>query len=240
MVLAVVVALDATRLTVALLALAAYLVARLAFRLVLARHDRPLWIPVASELRAGRLDENLLQTTLPRLVHPALRTSTAVALGHLRTDRGDWDGVRACLGRMGGLSRAVLGGTLDEDPSHDAERLTLPERLMVLRSRLAALSGSDLPAEVLFCAGAILHGRGCYRRAFALGRRGWSARPDPVTAYNCACALARSNQPEDALLWLRRSLEGGYPVGDLAGDADLDSLHGIAEFEALAAPRPAP
>jgi hypothetical protein len=237
---AVIVALDATRLTVVLLALAAYLSARMAFRWVLARHDRPLWIAVAGELRSGKLDEDLLQTTLPQLVHPALKTSTAVALGHLRADRADWDGVRACLGRMGLLSRTVVRGCLQADPSDDAPRLTLPERVMVGRSRLAARGGSDLPAEVLFCAGAILHGKGCYRRAFALGRRAYRARPDPVTAYNCACALALINDTEDALEWLRRALDAGYPLGDLESDTDLDSLRALPAFEALAAPRPTP
>jgi len=238
--LAVIVSLDATRLTVVLLVLSAYLLARMAFRSVLARHDRPLWIAVAGGLRSGRLDENLLQTTLPQLVHPALKTSTAVALGHLRADRGDWDGVRACLGRMGLLSRTVLRGCLDENPSDDAQRLALAERLMLMRSRVAARSGSDLPAEVLFCAGAILHGRGCYRRALALGRRAYLARPDPATAYNCACALALTNETDGALEWLRRALDAGYPVQDLAADTDLDSLRAMPEFEALAAPRSAP
>ena len=237
---AILVVLGRTRLFVVLLALTVYLSARAGFRWILARHDRASWIPLAGQLAAGRLDEPLLVSTLPGLVHPALRTSAAVALAHLRADRGDWDGVRACLGRMGPASRAVIRRALDAAVQRDGTALALAERVMVWRVRLAGLTGSEIPSEVLFCAGAILHGRGLYRRAFSLGARAWQGRHDAITAYNCACALARSGDADAALQWLKRALEAGYPSSDLAQDGDFDALRSLPAFSTLAQPPPQP
>jgi hypothetical protein len=230
---------DLNRVLLLLLALALYLGARVGYRWLLARHDRMLWVPVAQSIRAGVLDEQLLVDTLPRLLHPALRTSTAVALAHVRADRHEWDEVPATLGRMGFLSRAVVRGALEA--TEDRPVVTGPERIMLARSRLSAVAGrgADLPAEVLFCAGAILHGRGLHRRAFALGRRAWAAHHDAVTAYNCACALARSGDLGLSVDWLARAVADGYPRRDLLGDDDLVALRPLPAFAALAALPPA-
>jgi hypothetical protein len=220
-------------LTLAGLIIVVYLGLRLAVREVLARHDRPLWAPVAATTRAGRVDGELLAQTLPQLAHPALRTSAAVALAHLRADRGDWEGARSCQARMGPVCRSVVRASLDE--GEDGPGVSAGVALLVVRATVGRWGGmgSDLPSEVLFCAVAMLHGRGLYCRAFAVGRRAWRADPQPVLAYSCGCALARLEQRDESLLWLRRALEAGYPAAVMALDTDLAGLRHLPEFQAL-------
>jgi hypothetical protein len=222
----------------ALLIIGLYLAGRLALRGVLARHDRPRWAPVAAGVAGGRIDEALLAQTLPGLAHPGLRSAAAVALAHLRADRADWEGVAAYLPRMGPLCRAVIASSLAVVA--DGDGVAIPVRIMVLRARVAVRTrlGSGLPSETLFCAVAVLHGRGFYQRAFATCRRAWRARPEAVMAYSCACALARGDRQEQALEWLRRALAAGYPAADLAGDDDLVGLRPLPAFRALAGGAP--
>ena len=240
-------AVDPGPLFFALLIVAAYLGLRMVMRGFLGRHDRPVWAALGVDSRYGRIDDTRLAEALGALAHPVLRSAVAVALAHLRVDRGDLDGARRCLGRMSPLCRSVLRRALDE--AGDGPGLDVGTRLLVLRARwapptevLGGLGGkaADLPVGSLFCTEAVVRGRGHYRRAFSIGEALWSARPHAVVAYNCACALARVDQPSAAMEWLGRALAGGYPADDLAADEDLASLRTLPAFAALAQGRPAP
>ena len=135
---------------------------------------------------------------------------------------------------MGPLCRTVLRRSLEV--ADDGTGVNLGVRVLVGRATVGRLvgAGSDLPSEMLFCAVAVLHGRGLYRRAFAVGRRAWRADPQPVTAYSCGCALARLGDTAAAIGWLRVALASGYPASDMASDDDLAGLRDLPEYEALA------
>ena len=54
------------------------------------------------------------------------------------------------------------------------------------------------------------------------------------TLYNLACLQALSGDREQALSWLRQSVDAGLAQGDwMAQDTDLELLHGTPEFEQL-------
>ncbi len=58
----------------------------------------------------------------------------------------------------------------------------------------------------------------------------------PIPVYNLACALAVRGRTADALTALRRAVEVGFADADgMAADADLASLRGKPEYEALLA-----
>jgi predicted esterase len=62
------------------------------------------------------------------------------------------------------------------------------------------------------------------------------ARDEGRSAYNLACAYARSGDSENALLWLGASASAGFANSRLlAADSDLDPVRGNPEFEEIAA-----
>lgn len=57
---------------------------------------------------------------------------------------------------------------------------------------------------------------------------------DSTMQYNMACANARLNKPEDAITWLKKSLDNGYAEPDhMLQDPDLAALHKHAEWGKL-------
>lgn len=55
---------------------------------------------------------------------------------------------------------------------------------------------------------------------------------NPVVYYNIACILARLNQPEASVQWLRDAVEHGYGnCEQMKTDADLSSIRDLPEFE---------
>lgn len=60
---------------------------------------------------------------------------------------------------------------------------------------------------------------------------GYNAMGDPEVQHFAAAGLARLGRPEEALMLLRRSVEGGYLVGEGWGkDPFFDSVRGLGEF----------
>ncbi len=72
-----------------------------------------------------------------------------------------------------------------------------------------------------------------WTRAIEIGKLLVELSPtDHVRPYNLACAYARKGDGDQALLWLFRAAREGYSDPELvAGDEDLQGLHGLAGFE---------
>jgi Zn-dependent protease len=116
--------------------------------------------------------------------------------------------------------------------------------------RAYARAGDDAKAVAL-CEGsrASRYAAGLYAvladEAFHGGRFETAARaaaasheraPNPIMAFNAACAHARAGNRAAAFEWLGRAVEHGFDDVDLlAGDEDLESLRGTAAFDELLA-----
>lgn len=82
--------------------------------------------------------------------------------------------------------------------------------------------------------GAALHSAQRYQEAAAAWTRAAELGKDPIAMYNLACSLARSNKRKEAIGWLERSLDAGFPAAaGMASDPDLAGLKGEEGFEAL-------
>ncbi len=58
--------------------------------------------------------------------------------------------------------------------------------------------------------------------------------PHPYYSYYIACCHARLNRREEALVWLKHSInEGWWDYAHMAADKDLESLHGWGPFDSL-------
>jgi len=90
-------------------------------------------------------------------------------------------------------------------------------------------------AEALAAFSEVLTRAGRFKEGLRADRRLARLRPeDPVVHYNLACSLALTDQSDEAIDALTRSLELGYDDLDhLLQDGDLLSLHGMARFQAI-------
>jgi non-specific serine/threonine protein kinase len=91
----------------------------------------------------------------------------------------------------------------------------------------------DARARVLLALGYALHGR--YDDAKREADMAMALRPeDTMILYNLACAYCSMNRPQDAMVALRKSWEGGNINATwVRQDPDLAILHGDPEFERL-------
>lgn len=87
--------------------------------------------------------------------------------------------------------------------------------------------------EVLVNLGELFSKKKCHKRALQVDLRLADLKPnDSTVQYNLCCSYAVLNQPVDALAALRRAVQLGYDdVEHLLLDTDLDSLHGLSEFQ---------
>jgi tetratricopeptide (TPR) repeat protein len=73
-----------------------------------------------------------------------------------------------------------------------------------------------------------------YDRAIAAYRRGVAIGNNPIVMYNLACAFARNGDTDSALVWLERTVDGGYRQPDaMDADEDLASLRSDERYRAL-------
>lgn len=89
--------------------------------------------------------------------------------------------------------------------------------------------------EVLTNLGDLFAQKGCHRRALQVDLRLVQLQPkNEMAMYNLACSHALLRQQAQALEALRRAVMLGYADLDyLLNDADLNSLHGYAEFQLI-------
>ena len=83
--------------------------------------------------------------------------------------------------------------------------------------------------------GAELLGRSQYpEAAFCFDTAAGLLPANPVVLYNAACAASRVGRPDDALEYLRRSVDAGFKDGKhMAADPDLASLRKNKDFQAI-------
>jgi tetratricopeptide (TPR) repeat protein len=85
--------------------------------------------------------------------------------------------------------------------------------------------------------GATLYRAGRFEEALALCAR--AATESPGYAYLAARCCARLGRADEALAWVRRAVERGFPAASALGDPDLALLRGRPELAALAGRREA-
>ncbi len=90
-------------------------------------------------------------------------------------------------------------------------------------------------AEVLLVQASNLTTKGRLEDGLAVDRQLVAVRPgDPTAHYNLACRYALLQQPDQALVSLRRAIELGYrDFGFMEEDRDLDSIRKDPRFRAL-------
>jgi beta-lactamase regulating signal transducer with metallopeptidase domain/tetratricopeptide (TPR) repeat protein len=80
-----------------------------------------------------------------------------------------------------------------------------------------------------------LHNEGRYDEAIEAFQRSIAAgHREGAASYNIACGYAREGKANEALDWLARARDAGFDVaGYIEKDDDLESLYGLAGFEAM-------
>ena len=184
---------------------------------------------------------SLQETASPEAARPWLQRGVEVArrLVSLDASTGQRLNLSRWLVRLG-TAEATLG--LPEAEARYREALAIreavteaepedPEAWALVSSVLGRLAkwclGQGKPEEE----------RACSERSHAAMERAVALKPEDANVqYGLACTRARVGQTTEALAALSRAVDLGYTNVDWAArDADLRSLHGLREFEAILA-----
>lgn len=160
---------------------------------------------------------------LPRLRHPGNR---AISVGNLvmqLASEHDWASCAADLADAPRVCRIVLSDCVDGSRVRGLPRGARLELVSGWLRGLWPYQGAR-SLLVLCAAQGVLHHRERFGMSYSVGRRLYRIRREPFIAYNCACSLARDDNPEAAVRWLLRAVRAGYPIAPIFTDSDLASI----------------
>lgn len=149
---------------------------------------------------------------------------------------------------MVGLALLFLPGAAwsrADEPSTDSSPPTLRQRInAALEAEDWATAAQHLrnvvehnpsDGQAVFMLGYTLHMMGKYDEALEWHRRATEfEKVRPTALYNCACVLALTGKPVEALDWLEKAVDAGFRhQSDIADDPDLSSIQNSDRFQRI-------